>query len=251
MPASVVLRRLVRAVLASVALAAAPALAAADSVSIVPDRDNTLYESGNGTISNGAGPSFFVGRTAQASNSIRRGLVRFDVAAAVPAGAVVTGATLRVSVSTTNVGPVAVGLHRVTADWGEGTSNAGENGGSGAPATTGDATWKHRFFSTTNWGTLGGTFVAGASATTALDQPGDFIFGSTAGMIADVQGWLDVPAGNFGWLLRGDESTQPTAKKIESRESATPDMRPLLTIEYTQPVPAESATWGRVKATYR
>ena len=31
---------------------------------------------------------------------------------------------------------------------------------------------------------------------------------SSAQMVADVQGWLDNPASNFGWLMLGDESTK-------------------------------------------
>ena len=38
------------------------------------------------------------------------------------------------------------------------------------------------------------------------------------------------PASNFGWLVLGDESTSATAKRLDTRESASP---PVLTIEYT------------------
>ena len=46
-------------------------------------------------------------------------------------------------------------------------------------------------------------------------------------MRADVQSWLDDPASNFGWLVLGDESEIPTAKRFDTRESASP---PVLTI---------------------
>ncbi len=49
-------------------------------------------------------------------------------------------------------------------------------------------------------------------------------------MVSDVQSWLDNPAGNFGWLVLGDESASPTSKRFDTRESTTP---PVLTIEYT------------------
>ena len=48
-------------------------------------------------------------------------------------------------------------------------------------------------------------------------------------MVADVQSWLDNPASNFGWLVLGDESTIATAKRFDTRESASP---PVLTIQY-------------------
>jgi hypothetical protein len=43
-------------------------------------------------------------------------------------------------------------------------------------------------------------------------------------MVADVQDWLDNPAGNFGWLVLGDEKPTLTAKRFE-RESACADHR--------------------------
>ncbi len=53
-------------------------------------RDNILIENSTEDLSNGIGPSFFVGRTNQSSNSIRRGLIAFDIADAIPAGSTVT-----------------------------------------------------------------------------------------------------------------------------------------------------------------
>lgn len=237
------------AALAVAALLAPPA--AADVVGLVPARDNTLYEQVDGTLSNGAGPSFFAGRTAQASNSIRRGLVAFDIAAAVPAGAVITAAVLRLSLTASSGGTFAVSLHRVSASWGEGASNAGDSGGGGAPAEAGDATWKHRAFPGTLWAALGGDCAAAASASLPVGAPGDYTWGSSPAMVADVQAWLDTPANNHGWLVRGTESSQPTARRFESRQSTAPEMRPLLTIEYARATPAPAASWGRIKAGYR
>ena len=49
-------------------------------------------------------------------------------------------------------------------------------------------------------------------------------------MVADVQSWLDNPASNFGWLVLGDETDhRTTAKRFDTRESASP---PMLTIQY-------------------
>ena len=53
-------------------------------------RDNTPIENSTEDLSNGIGPSFFVGRTNQSSNSIRRGLIAFDIDDAIPAGSTVT-----------------------------------------------------------------------------------------------------------------------------------------------------------------
>ena len=86
-------------------------------VTIDANRDNTLYESASGATSNGAGDNFFVGRTNQTSNSIRRGLIRFDVAARIPANATITSATLTLSMSRTTSGNQTVTLHRASAAW--------------------------------------------------------------------------------------------------------------------------------------
>ena len=52
-------------------------------------------------------------------------------------------------------------------------------------------------------------------------------------MVADVQAWLDEPAGNFGWLIKADESMLATARRYDSRENLEPAYRPALTVEYT------------------
>ena len=57
---------------------------------------------------------------------------------------------------------------------------------------------------------------------------------SSPQMVADVQSWLDNPASNFGWLVLGDESAAATAKRFDTRESATP---PVLTIQYVRTAP--------------
>jgi cytochrome c peroxidase len=61
---------------------------------------------------------------------------------------------------------------------------------------------------------------------------GDYTWGTTAGMIADVQAWLDAPQANFGWLLLGNEETWQTAKRFDSREHEEAEVRPRLIIEY-------------------
>jgi len=231
------------------ATGAPPSLAATTTTGA--GRDNTLYQSATGSLSNGIGTGFFAGRTAQATNSIRRGLVWFDVAAALPAGATISAVQLKLTMSQTSSGAMSVAVHRVSADWGEGASDAGPAGGSGAPAQAGDATWLHRVYPGTLWASPGGDFAPVASATRAVDAAGDYVWDSTPGLVADVQAWLDQPASNHGWLLRGDEAAAQTVKKFESRESTDPLFRPALTIEYTLPVPAAPSTWGRLKGAYR
>jgi hypothetical protein len=201
-------------------------------VTLSPSKDNTLYESVAGELSNGAGQHFFVGRTNQPANSIRRALIAFDIAGHIPANSTILSATLTLNMSQTTSTSHTVSLHRVTADWGEGTSMAAGNEGSGAPSTTGDATWLHRFFDTILWSSLGGDFVATPSAETSVGALGTYTWGSTQAMVNDVQQWLNTPGSNFGWLLKGNEATQPTSKRFDSRENTNPALRPVLTVTY-------------------
>ena len=65
------------------------------TVTLTSDRDNTLYESATGGLSNGAGSRCFVGLTAQGPESdARRALVRFDLAAQIPPCSTITAVTL-------------------------------------------------------------------------------------------------------------------------------------------------------------
>jgi hypothetical protein len=130
----------------------------------------------------------------------------FDIAGNVPAGAAINSVTLRLNMSRTIGGAQFIKLHRVLSDWGEGTSNAIAEEGAGAAATTGDATWRHRFFNTVFWTTLGGDFAATASDSQAISNTGLYPWGSTPQMVNDVQTWLSAPATNFGWLLHGLEN---------------------------------------------
>ena len=198
---------------------------------LTPVKDNTLIEHVSGAVSNGAGPAFFAGRIGQGGR--RRAVLAFKVGDSIPAGSTIQAVTLTLNMSATMAGPFGVSAHALTQDWGEGTSNAG--GGVGAPSTPGDATWIHTFFSTSFWTSAGGDFAANASATTTVAGVGSYTW-SSPGMVADVQGWLDDPSTDFGWILVGDESTFPTVKRFDSREAAA-SVRPNLKIDYGVPAP--------------
>src|SRR5437763_2963615 len=205
--------------------------ASANIVNIMPSKDNTLYEydPAEGDHSNGAGFHFFAGENAM--GEIRRGVLAFDIAGTIPPGSTITAISLSMNMSMTPVGAVTVELHKLLADWGEGTSHAPMGEGDGAPATPNDATWRHRFFDSVFWTTQGGDFSATVSASQSVAGIGQYTWSSTQ-MVADVQLWLDNPATNFGWLVLGDESTSGTAKRFDTRESINP---PVLTIHYTAP----------------
>ena len=133
------------------------------SVTLAPIKDNTLYESATGSLSNGSGQNVFVGLTA--TGSIRRGLIAFDIAGNIPVGASIDSASLTQHMSRTIAGSHPVTLHRLLADWGEGSSDASGGGGigqtgegSGIAATAGDATWKYTFSNASEWAS-GSTFL--------------------------------------------------------------------------------------------
>ncbi len=228
-----------RAALGELAIFAIAAGAACGDVVVMNStRDNTLYESPVGDLSNGAGPSFFAGMTNGASK--RRGLVRFSVGAQVPPGSTITSVVLSLHMSQTIAADVNVSLFRVLKDWGEGASNAGTSGGGGALALPGDATWLHTFFSDQFWsgpGAVAGVdYLATSSATTAVGNPvTTYFWNSTPELVADVQAWINTPASNYGWILIGDETVIGTAKKFDSHENADPAVRPTLTVTFTPP----------------
>ncbi|MBK8979988.1 MAG: DNRLRE domain-containing protein [Planctomycetes bacterium] len=201
-----------------------------------PVRDNTLYEDPAGATSNGQGTRMFAGRTA--GGSIRRGLLAFDVAGSVPAGATVVTATLRLEAVMTIAGARQLRLHRTSADWGEGSSVATGGQGGGASAAPGDATWTHRFRGGAAWTRNGGDFATAASATATATGLGAVTFGTTSALVADVQGWLDVPASSAGWTIVGDEAGTTTAYAFATREEPVATRRPTLTITWNPPAAA-------------
>jgi len=207
--------------------------ASAETVIVPCAADNTLIESATGALSNGVGPALFVGRTSQAVGSRRRGLLRFDVAGALPPGVIVTRAELSLLLTPSNSPTIEIGLHRVLAAWGEGASAA--SGGGGAPAAPDDATWLHTFYNSAFWETPGGDFLAAASATLQVGEAGVVGWRSTPAAIADVQAWLDFPDSNYGWLLLGGEDASTTSKRFASREADDPTARPQLLLEYEAP----------------
>jgi hypothetical protein len=212
-------------------LVARPALA--DTATLTSAADNTLFETTDGSLSNGAGGFMFAGMTANGVR--RRALVRFDLTS-IPPGAQVTAATLTLTMTENVSGPSVVGVRPVLDSWGEGTSDSGGSattgGGAGAPSTANDATWLHRFFPNVLWGSAGGDFSSTVSATQTVNTVGSYSWSGTQ-LSSDVQAWVQNPATNNGWILLGDESSVRTAKRFNTRENTNPTTRPVLTVEFT------------------
>lgn len=223
------IRRSMTVLLVAVLAAAAAPATAQTTVELAATMDGTLYEDPAGTIANGAGMYIFVGTTAQPLD--RRALVAFDVAGEIPAGATILSAELILQASrVASADEQAITLHAVTESWGEGTSDAPGQEGAGTAAAPGDATWLHRMAPGTLWAQEGGSFVPGASAMLAVGGLGSYSWGSTPDMVNDVQGWLDDPSSNFGWLLLMSDGVSGSAKRFNSRENGSSP--PVLRVEY-------------------
>jgi len=167
----------------------------------------------------------------------------------VPAGSTITSAELKLHVGRqSSANALSVSLRRLTANWGAGTATAGPtiaHNGLGTASTTGDATWNQRItpIGWTNPGAFSDT-AAAVSATASVPGAvnGAATWSSTPTMVSDLQGWLNNPATNFGWLLyTSAETTAFTAKAFYSRSATTdelggifdPAFLPALSITYS------------------
>jgi len=239
--------------LSVVSLALALALASpamADTVSIGVFQDATIYQD---TVNNanGTGMGLFAGVTG--NGSPRRALLSFDIAGNVPAGSTITSVELTTALGRTPPGgptTSTIGLNLVTSSWGEGPAGAGTmdiaGTGQGFPAAAGDVTWTARAYPGTLWTTPGSDHVATPSATVVVGNVLNVVstWGSTSLMVSDVQGWLNTPSTNYGWLLKNlDEVTTQNVRVMYSKEWSDPALRPQLLVTYLAPVPVPAAVW--------
>ncbi len=185
-----------------------------DSLILNPQMDNTIYE--EGTNSNGAGSFFFIGNTA--TGNTRRTLIKFDLST-IPNMAVIDSVVLIMTSSKSKTGtPQNMTGHVLTSDWGEGTSNASANEGSGAVTTSPSATWIHGFYDESFWQTPGSDFLPSTWGATVLDNKTNII--NASGMVNDVQAWVNGTIANYGWVLLGNEKEEETAFRFNAKENA-------------------------------
>jgi len=182
------------------------------------DADRTLGDYGGE-------PSLVSGALgSRAQFEVRRAFLRFDLSQ-IPAGAVVNSATLQVTVVMVPLSPVnsTFDIRRVLQSWSEGGVSWNSRSGAGTPWQVAGATGSGDSASTPS------AFVAVGSALFA-----NYTFASTAGFVADVQGWVNDASSNFGWLLISENEVSPeTARRFGARED--PTHPPVLTISYSLP----------------
>ena len=212
--------------IAILALLLASSIANAVNVSLPASKDTTIFSDSN-LDSGGGAAGIFVGNNA--SGGTRRALIAFDLSS-IPVGSVITSAQLTLYVGNAPSGSPnqTIGLYPLTANWGEGTTGSSNpnisGGGGGALAVGVDASWKNAFSPSTPWVTAGGDFSNTASATVgSIGATTNAAYAwSSAGIVSDLQGWLNNPATNFGWILRNvSESGTQTVRAFYSRESGT------------------------------
>jgi uncharacterized protein (TIGR03118 family) len=197
---------------------------------------DTFINSGSPNNNTGATGWFDAGR--DGVGGVRRGLFRFDLSS-IPAGSTITSVEVQltvVKVPATGPANSTFDLFRLQADWNEGN----KGGNSGAAASTGETTWNARMSGTANWTSPGAKSdaVATASASTAVNSTQNARFTwSGAGLVADVQFWLDNPLENFGWLLTSRaESSSRSVRGFAARQSGA--SAGTLVVNYTAPPPS-------------
>ena len=232
-------------------LTALPASAA--TVMIVADRDTALFAAGS---DNNLGAADLVAGTA-ANGQSARSLFSFDIAANVPAGSTINSVTFSIGVirqSNLNQ-PSSYELHRFLKDWSEGSGT----GNMGSAAANGDTTWNSQFHGNTLWSSPGGQagddYISSFSGVGSVIDFEDFLYqiSSSPGLVSDVQGWLDTPATNEGWMfIATSEGTNGTARRFSSTEVTgavtgflSTDLSPRIVVNFTAvPEPATAFLAG-------
>jgi autotransporter-associated beta strand protein len=237
--------------------------AQATQVEISAEQDATLLGGSDAMTDNSlADPGIFVGT--DGDDNPKRGLIEFDIATAVPAGATITAVQLQLTVgqvagsggggSGGTSGPQTISLYDESQSWGQPTNFAEATTfggrGHGALPDPGDATWNYSFYDTTPWTVAGGNWssslpdLADASVTGTLAS---FTWSSPA-MVTDVQNWLTNPSANFGWILKNADETDPrTFRAFWSAQGAAansdPSVAPELSVTYIA-APPMTAYWS-------
>ncbi len=211
-------------------------LASADSVTLRPRADSTMYFTPGSETSNSKGEHLFIGNTG--GGQTRRGLMKFDVAGSLPPDAQISGVEFHIVV--TRLGPAAntVSIYRCVTDWTEGSSRASDTESGGAPATPGDPSWNFASFNTRAWNLPGGDFNNVPRATASVSGVVPVIL-TGPGLNGDVASWFTTPSQNYGWMIQGDESATGTSIRFGTRENVVESDRPALVIHFTRTCAAD------------
>jgi len=151
--------------------------------------------------------TFAAGRS---TTVIAHGVVAFDLSS-IPPGSTINDVQLKLTADLISNPPIPLLLHKITTNWDESTT-----------------TWNFP------WTTPGGDFLTTSSATQTITVLDAYIWGSTGQMVNDVQGWVDDPSSNNGWLLkRADESVTGFARFFHN--TGNPTDVPMLIVTFNEP----------------
>jgi hypothetical protein len=203
--------------------------ASAGTIAIAHTSDDTFINSINPNNNNGGSASIFTGT--DGLGGTMRGLVRFDLPASLQGRAAVTSVQLRLTIQALGNGTAGtsavLSLQAVSEPWiqgnGVGSSPGAFTVGQACGGSVTGATWAQANCTTaTSWTTPGATVSATVSGSASNDGVGvgSPITWSTGGMNADVQSWLDAPAGNHGWRITSSTEGAPgSAQRFFSSET--------------------------------
>jgi spore coat protein A len=221
-----------------------------DQITLPAVQDNVIYSESN--LSYGAGQCLQVGRPGLSTPRqplIRRSLLLFDLSS-IPAGSNIVSARLNLFRFLPGGPGNRLYVHRVSQDWGEG--NEGDSSECtarpkqwGRPPTETASTWRYRFFGArTVWSSESGDTVRGGSFESSFSDSGSLPSWMQAvglegsGIARDVAGWVQDPASNHGWILRGDETLAGTGMRFASRQHPDTSLHPTLTVSFSRPAGA-------------
>ena len=223
----------------SVALGTFACIPAFSASQNLPPSDDTFINDRFPGNNNGGSASIFTGTEDQGGHM--RGLIRFEMPSSLAGRVAVIDALLQMTTRAVGNGgpgsPATVKLHAITEPWAQGV-----NIGAapmlfvvGQPCSgSAGASWSFRNCpAATAWTTPGGTIAPGESASASVPASIDTTTSwSSAGMASDVQGWIDAPSTNFGWLVTSSTETMGAGviQRFYSSEAGT--FPPALSITY-------------------
>lgn len=151
-----------------------------------------------------------------------RALLYFDLSA-LPAESTVYSATLEVSTPGDPYPPIMVDIHRLTAEWNEGT----DLNGTTLPAD--GVTWNERKPGIP-WITAGGDYDAATISSFNFAIPGEIASFDVTALVRD---WVSQAQPNYGLIMIG--RTAAAGLSIVSSDKPSVNARPKLTINYSCP----------------
>ncbi len=212
-------------------LSAAAGDATNQVVTLTPSLDTSIVSAGENPRGT---DTILVGTRGANADGIRdRGLLRFDLTS-IPTNSQIESVVLQLTVVAIPQAPVVsdFSLYRMLTNWDE------------------SASWEAPLAGAA-WGSPGGQEgvdrAVDASVSQSIEETGEYDFGPSDGLLADVKGWMGSPLSNHGWMLFCEmESTQLTARHFGASESSDP---PRLIVEYRPPVSEGAPVLEKVNAT--